>query len=1059
MKPTSNPILNNPFAEPTRHFQTDGDGSLNPKVILPGRRAFSAQTRLRPASESTPPLGFGTPISPSAGDPPVNRIRETVKNWRENGYPGITRVTEDLFRHWFDPERHEKLFFAQREALETAVWLNEIAEKSEDGRNTLRILEEANEIPGAPRGTRLPRTAFKMATGTGKTVVMAGIMLYHYLNRKFYRNDVRFADCFLVITPGLTIRDRLDVLVPDDPSNAERPRDYYRVRNLVPPRYADEINGLASKIAVLNWHSLQRKQLSGKHVSPFDKAGGGALESFSQLVRRTLPGFKRGSRLVVINDEAHHCYLPNPVPVTRPAKKKKGKADEEWLDDEPVDKKTRDKENESASVWFNGIVEIGKIFKLDRVYDLSATPYYLNGSGYEPYRLFPWTVSDFNLAEAIESGLVKIPFLPTDDDSIKDGTGPKLLNLHRHIRDDLPKPSSKSRLDPQPPPLLKTALEKLYRHYEAGYEKYRGLFGNPPVFIVVCNNTAVADMVYRYVAGYEKINQETGEVSFFAGKFALFSNFDEKTGEVRKPPTLLVDSNEMSETRQLEKVKKDLAPEIETFRREYAVKFGAPAAQALSDEVLLREAMNTVGKSGRLGAHIRCVVSVSMLTEGWDVNTVTHVCGVRAFGSLLLCEQVAGRALRRNDYTLHAFDKRTGEPIPPENRHKFNPENVLEAFQPEYAHIVGIPFDVVKADGAEYRLEPKPLTQIFPVPERQQRYEIRFPKIVGYRIEAREGEITADFSGIENFVLDGAKLPTKTMMGNAFSPESQLLDIEHLKNVRRQTLVYGIAHRLIKTKLYDNDEDRNPRFGLFPYVVKIVETWLDTKLELRGNAFVNQLLIADENAVCEHIHKAIDKAGQKDGRIAVLPEFDYYNREVSTGNIRGSTSKPTFPTKHSHLNHAVCDTLQWEQALCQTLEELAENGTVRAYVKNAFGAFQIPYAPLGHEHERWETASEQDRIADKLADQRILPGAVYEPDFIVACTPDGKEPFNLIIELTGFNKKHKTQKKWFVEHRWIPAVQSVAKKYGFPQWRFLEIAGEEQFLNHKNIITNLINNA
>ena len=656
---SENPILNSPYYEPKLHYATDVDGSLNYSDIREGRRIFTTDIQVIPTRQG--PQGSIFEVNDFAaeyGTHIINLCRKEVGKWREEKYPNTTRVTKELLLFWFlNSDRHatKQLFFAQREAVETAIWLNEVAEKSNAGQNILNKLREGQQSVSEDSADQLPRIAYKMATGSGKTVVMACFILYHYFNRQEYRNDTRFADYFLIVAPGVTIKDRLGVLFVDTKTkNPAEIQDYYHVRALVPQNMEHRLDNLNARLVITNYHSFEPKTLKGNKRSPFDgkvdlegnKIDTGNLEDFSQVIKRTLSKFKAGTRLLVMNDEAHHCYLP----------KSKGKTS----DNEEAD------ENQRAAVWFTGLKEISKRFKLQNIYDLSATPYYLTGSGYTPYSLFPWVVSDFGLIEAIESGLVKIPFLP-ESDNTQELTMPVLRNLYEHVKDELPRKGQRKQKSeaakeghktkeqpPRLPALVKAALDQFYGHYVEYYngvrknqEQKANLFSSPPVFILVCNNTSASKEVYKYIAGYEYLD-ENEELVTVSGAKELFSNYDPVTKRpLKRPPTLLIDSDALENSDQInEDFKKIFASEIEEFKKDYARLHGQGSAESISDGEILREVVNTVGKQNKLGSHIRCVVSVSMLTEGWDANTVTHIMGLRAFGSQLLCEQVAGRALR-----------------------------------------------------------------------------------------------------------------------------------------------------------------------------------------------------------------------------------------------------------------------------------------------------------------------------------------------------------------------------------------------------------------------------
>lgn len=402
--------------------------------------------------------------------------------------------------------------------------------------------------------------------------------------------------------------------------------DYYRVRGLIPANMEHRLENLNARLVITNYHTFEPKILQGNKRSPFDgkvdlegkKIDTDNKEDFAQVVKRTLGKFKSGSRVLILNDEAHHCYLP--------------KSKSKTTDNEEAD------ENARAAVWFSGLREITRKFKVQSVYDLSATPYYLTGSGYTPYSLFPWVVSDFGLIEAIESGLVKIPFLP-ESDNTQELTMPVLRNLYDHVKDELPKKGrttakkeanaeGKKYIEQRPnlPALVKGALDQFYNHYveyDKGIRKHKeekiSLFSAPPVFIAVCNNTGVSKEVYKYIAGYEYQDAEDNNVTMPGAK-DLFSNYDPVTNKpFKRPPTLLIDSDALENGEQInDEFKNIFASEIGEFKKDYARMHGQGSTDKISDAEILREVVNTVGQQGKLGAHIRCVVSVSMLTEGWD---------------------------------------------------------------------------------------------------------------------------------------------------------------------------------------------------------------------------------------------------------------------------------------------------------------------------------------------------------------------------------------------------------------------------------------------------------
>lgn len=1021
---SDNPILNSPYHEPDLHYATIATGpekgSLDYSKIVKGRRVFDpdSEGQAMPARQKNTQTemfevnDFAEDFSKHL----INLCRREVWKWRAAKYPGTTRVTKELLTFWFDnPERHavRKLFFAQQEAVETAIYLNEVADKSNPGQNILNILHEGWKSVGSDPDNHLPRIAFKMATGTGKTVVMGCFILYHYFNRQEYKSDTRFADYFLIVAPGITIKSRLGVLFVDTKTkNPAEIEDYYHVRGLVPQNLEHRLENLNARLVITNYHTFEPKILQGNKRSPFDgktnlkgeKIDTGNKEDFSQVIKRTLSKFKSGSRLLIMNDEAHHCYLPL----------SSGKTS----DNEEADENTR------AAVWFTGLKEISRKFKLQNVYDLSATPYYLQGSGYTPYSLFHWVVSDFGLIEAIESGLVKIPFLP-ESDNTQELTMPVLRNLYEHVKADLPKKGQRKlksdatkegeklkELPPKLPSLVKAALDQFYNHYADYMQGHRdrqeertNLFTSPPVFILVCNNTSVSKEVYKYIAGYEYEN-EKGELIVHEGVKELFSNYDPVTKKLlKRPPTLLIDSDALENSDQInDDFKKIFASEIEEFRKDYVRVHGQGSADRITETEILREVVNTVGKTGKLGAHIRCVVSVSMLTEGWDANTVTHIMGLRAFGSQLLCEQVAGRALRRMNYFLQGYDK---DGNPTTDKRKI----VIEKFPPEYAHIIGIPFKMFKGGKSSPPPPPVDYKHIKAIPERQEEMEIIFPNVDGYRIESIDGEIKYDFTGIENYDIDGSKYPTETIMASPISPDEEKLQVKSVLEKRDQELIFLITKELIRYQF--SDDEGNIPFQKFNKLKKIVTEWYNTKvhlLNIKDSRFKKLLFFEDPKKMISHIARGINP--QYNTSEFIRPVLNYYNKFGSTKYVNGNTIKDVYLTQKSHVNLVVMDS-GWEGIAAKTLEEIPQ---VISYVKNQFLGFTIPYVKDGEDHR-------------------------YFPDFIVQFTSPTGEIKNLIIEITGMNRD-KDEKKWFVENRWLPAVNSIRVKYDFPEWHFIEIAND-----------------
>lgn len=695
-----NPIINSPFEEPSRHFRFTDEGITD--EVVEGRRISSyfvpiARPKKKKGAENQ--LMFDTEWTQDRIEENklVNDIRRRVALWRSGGYVGVTPTTAKLIAYWTDPNREKKLFFCQNEALETAIYITEVAKKYGDA-----WIENAVRDGNNTSNPGLPRTTFKMATGSGKTVVMAMLIAWHTLNKRANPHDVRFSDTFLIVTPGITIRDRLRVLLPNDPQN------YYRQRDIIPADLQEQLG--QAKILITNYHAFQLREkiAAGKITKSIlaDGQPGLFTETPDQMVRRVCRELGNKKNIIVINDEAHHCY------------RRKPDALEETLSgDDRIEAKNREEE---ARIWISGIEAVKAKIGLKAVYDLSATPFFLRGSGYPEGTLFPWVVSDFSLIDAIEAGIVKVPRVPVADNSMT-GEQPTYRDLWLSIREHLPRKGRKTEAvngEPQPPKELQGALYSLYGNYEKYYRLWeqntearaRGI--TPPVFIVVCNNTNVSKLVCDFIAGWEK--QIGDQTVVQAGQLPIFRNDDGNGAWLNRPNTILVDSQQLESGEAMSAdFKKIASREIEEFKAEYRVRFPGRDAENLTDEDLLREVMNTVGKAGKLGEHVKCVVSVSMLTEGWDAQTVTHILGVRAFGTQLLCEQVVGRALRRMSYAA----------------------NDQGRFEPEYAEVYGVPFSFIPCSGATTDPKPGPMPTRVRALENRSACEITFPRLQGYRYD------------------------------------------------------------------------------------------------------------------------------------------------------------------------------------------------------------------------------------------------------------------------------------------------------------------------------------
>ncbi len=970
-----NPILNSPYREPTRHFKFSEDGITD--QIVEDRRTSSYFVPIPQPKKKSKQLLLNTQWTQDRvkENETINLIRRRVKLWRVGGRTNITPVTSRLLAYWENPKRDKPLFFCQIEAAETAIYIAEAARKCGDGWID-DLLREKNDLsnPG------LPRIAFKMATGSGKTVVMAMLIAWQVLNKQEYPQDARFTDTFLIVTPGITIRDRLRVLLPNDPGN------YYRERDVVAPEVLERL--ARARISITNFHAMKTRENSdAARITKAILAKGqpSALsETPDQMVRRVCRDLGAKKEIIVINDEAHHCYRRKPDP-------------DPDADDEPLigdDRIEAEKRDEAARVWLSGLEAVKEKIGIKAIYDLSATPFFLRGSGYSEGTLFPWVVSDFSLIDAIESGIVKVPRVPVADDSVT-GDQPTYRDIWARIRENLPKKGRGTAALSGPPILpveLEGALKSLYGNYEKSYRRWeanqdaRARGQTPPVFIVVCNNTSVSKLVFDYVAGFEKTLPDGSTVAV-PGALPIFSNVADGLWSAR-PNTILVDSEQLESGEGMSQdFKKIAAREIDEFKADYRIRFPGRDAEKLTEEDLLREVMNTVGKAGKLGENVKCVVSVSMLTEGWDATTVTHILGVRAFGTQLLCEQVVGRALRRMSYA------------PNEKGH----------FEPEYAEVYGVPFSFIPCSGAGKDPKPgPPSTRVRSLPDRIAS-EITFPRVVGYRYEVTSERLSARFTDDSKKALSTQEVPTKTENAPIVG-DVAFHDLQELKSRRPNEVAFLLAKLVLER--YFSAAGEEPRPWLFPQILAISKRWLDECVTCKDDTFPQLLLLTElAHDAAGRIYRAI--AAGEEGQKTLLPLLRPYDAVGSTRFVDFDTVRPVYATspKKCHISHVVCDTESWEQKTAAALEDMPE---VLAYVKNHNVGFTVPYSLDGAEHQ-------------------------YFPDFIVRFD-DGRgpsDPLNLILEVSGLRGPDKEAKAATARSLWVPAVNNHG---GFGRWAFLEIS-------------------
>lgn len=979
------PILNSPYDYPRCHWEFDEQGQPTQRVLDSRRQAEFITPIPKPKKRKPEQAslifdegkGISTAEQQYDHTAIINAVRVEVDKWRQLPNPNDWRVTPEttrLLQHW----RHHNFsgirpFFCQVEAVETAIWLTEVAPQS--GKNGERFLEHLINASN-DANPELIRLALKLATGAGKTTVMAMLIAWQTVNSVRRPNSKKFTRGFLLVAPGITIRDRLRVLQPNDPDS------YYQSRELVPCDMLDDIN--RAKIVITNFHAFklrERMDLSKGGRLLLQGRGGeelDTLETEGQMIQRVMPELMGMKNILVINDEAHHCYREKP---DNSDENSGLKGDE---------KKEAEQNNEAARLWISGLEAVNRKLGVTRVVDLSATPFFLSGSGYAEGTLFPWTMSDFSLMDAIECGIVKLPRVPVAD-NIPGGEMPKFRNLWEHIRTRMPKKGrgQAKTLDPLSLPVeLQTALEALYGHYKKTHDLWESAgIRVPPCFIVVCNNTSTSKLVYDFISGFHRPNDD-GSTTLENGRLPLFRNFDEHGNPLGRPKTLLIDSEQLESGEALDDNFRNMASdEIDRFRREIVERTGDPRqAENITDQDLLREVMNTIGKSGRLGDSICCVVSVSMLTEGWDANTVTHVLGVRAFGTQLLCEQVIGRALRRQSYEL-------------------NEEGL---FNVEYADVLGIPFDFTAKPVVSPPQPPRETIQVKAVRPERDALEIQFPRVQGYRVELPEERLDAEFNPDSVLELTPDLVGPSITRNSGIIGEGVDLSLEHLGNMRHSTLLFHLTQRLLYTKWRDPGEQ--PKLYLFGQLKRIAKEWLENCLVCKGGTYPAQLLYQElADMACERITAGITRKLIGNRPIKVV--LDPYNPTGSTANVNFNTSKRDrweTDSRSCHLNWVILDS-DWESEFCRVAEA---HPRVKAYVKNYNLGLEVPYRH-GSETRK------------------------YLPDFVVQID-DGhgeEDLLNLIVEIKGYRREDAKEKKSTMDTYWVPGVNNL-KQHG--RWAFSE---------------------
>lgn len=953
IQPVEQPILCSPYEEPNAHWVYDTQ--TGEAVKNPGRREAGYWFKTERTGSEQQQMQF---VQEEERDdlPIVNALRADVKRWRDTNYPNVTPVTRELLRHWASDNLKHRLFFCQREAVETIIYLVEILQGSRGPRFKPQFsaaeLSQLVDSPNTPELPELIRYGCKMATGSGKTVVMAMLIAWAFCNRGKVPSDERFPAAALIVCPNLTIKQRLQVLRPESADN------YYDEFTLLPTKLRPLLN--KGKVLVTNWHQFALESPHHEGGQTYDVVYKGE-ETPDAFARRVLGELYGRAPLMVLNDEGHHAYRPAGSGEKLSAELKK--------------------EREEATVWISGLDRMNQACGVRFCVDMSATPFYIQGSGHSEGSPFPWLVSDFGLVDAIESGITKIPRLP-----VSDSTGrpePRFFRLWKTINDEILPADRLSRGNkPKPEAVYREAESALItlasqwkERFEYIQEASDAQEKTPPVLIIVCANTDIAEFFFRKISG-EQIDEIVVQIGgkirkrkqTVYGQGALFPDFlSNRDGVLR---TLRIDSKMLAEAENADPSKN--------------------RTQAAEE---LRRIVATIGKKGQPGEQVRCVVSVAMLNEGWDANNVTHILGLRAFSSQLLCEQVVGRGLRRMNYTP-------------------DPETGL--LTEEYVDVYGIPFSVIPFKGRPSgKPEPidRPKNHVRALPERSA-FEIRFPNVEGYAFALRKNEIKADISAMEPLHFQPNRNPTATFVKpavgyeigtpNFSGPGAPVLQdrSEFYKATHLQAVKFTIAHQIVQKIVGDSktppDAKANPalrlqsRHRLFPQVFRFVDAYVEKKVDFCGE---NPLDLAQEQyvmLVVERLLAAI-QPNETRGEVPLLPILNRYEPTGTSADVAFLTARPCHGTEKSHVNQVVLDTETWERSACFWLEQ-SEN--VVCYVRNDRLGLSIPYEHAGVSH-------------------------VYEPDFIVRFT----NGVHLLLEIKGFETEQELAKHEGAK-RWVSAVNN-----------------------------------
>ena len=983
----SKPIINDAYEEPSHYYLIE-KGEL-PKLIEGRRGAFYyyRPPKRQTSKEQADDIGTKFPLEL------VNEIRKRLKKWRNAGYPGVTSVTDELLRYWNRQERERRLFFCQQEAAETIIFLTEARADFKQGITIPR--DEPSKEAKESGYTGFLRYACKMATGSGKTLVMGMLATWSILNKMANRSDPRFSDTVLIICPNITIRERLQEL---DPNRGEA--SLYRTFDLIPPHLMNDLR--RGQMIITNWHVLEAKEtntvgratsrvvrrglprkvkvtrnINGKKVETIETK---YFESDTAVVeRKNVLGKAKGkSNILVFNDEAHHAYRIRQLDNTPET--------EEYDELAEVEQK-------EATVWIEGLDKINRIRGINFCVDLSATPFYLTNTGNDPGRPFPWVVSDFGLIDAIESGLVKIPQLPIEDSSGRQI--PAYFNVWKWIVEEkltsVEKGGRRGQIKPEAvlkwaqPPIAQ--LSGLWRETFLEWQKDadKGLRPSvPPVFIIVCRDTKLARVIYEWIV---------------EGKSETASLIDEFLNRDGQEYTVRIDSKVIEELESGD-IKTDENRRLR-FVLDTIGKTTWPGGKPPEEYIILVEKLNrkAIEEGGEIidsstppGRNVRCIISVAMLNEGWDAHTVTHIVGLRPFQSQLLCEQVVGRALRRSQY----YDLQTEE----------------------VAKVYGVPFELIplKTNPKGRKPPPPKIHHIYALSPDKDHLEILFPRVEGYAFKV-ENRIRVDWSRVSTLKLDPENIPDEVLVKGLSATESGRLSLlgpgridevslEKWRETKRlQELEFELA-RTLTDGLISGERCEIPAHTLFPQILNAVGQFVKKQVQPMGGANLRDLFL---NPYYGWSVETLAGAIVPDVDLGEAPELTRYEANRGPGSTKDVdfwTSKSVVECQKSHLNFAVADTKRWEQIAKFYLDK---HKNVIAFVRNFNLEFAIPYF---HNGERKD----------------------YIPDFLARLQWNGVEVGTLILEVKGHDPL--AEVKETAAWRWVSAV-NVDGSFGKWDYRII----------------------